>query len=125
MTESTCKELSIDIARLEARLGEFDRRYEQRFKAQEKAIEKAETAQESKNQTLNELRGVVTDQQGAFARTTVVNLQVEAVVTRLVAIELDMRGLKERGTGRHDIVGYLAIIASLIIAAAAVYFRHG
>ena len=112
------------LAFINSKFKELDLRYEQRFKAQETALEKAETAQESKNQTLNELRGVVTDQQGAFARTTVVNLQIEAITARMGAMELDVRGMKERGTGLHAGIGYLIGLGGLLIAGAAVYLRH-
>jgi hypothetical protein len=105
------------------RLSEMDRRYEDRFRAEEIALKKAEAAQEAKNATLNNLRGVVTDQQGAFARTTVVNLQMEAIITRVGLLELDIRGIKERGTGMHSVFNYLGLIAGLIIAAAAIFFK--
>ncbi len=111
-----------------AKIREMDLRYEQRFRAQETAIDKAEKAQEARNQTLNELRGIVTDQQGSFARTTVVNLQIEAIAMRLAAAELNMRGLQERGGGSKEAwregAGYIFGAISLIIAALAIYFKH-
>lgn len=112
------------LAFVNSKFKELDLRYEQRFKAQEVALQKAESAQESKNQTLNELRGVVTDQQGAFARSTVVNLQIEAIAARIAAMELDVRGFKERGGGMHVTISYLTAAAGLVIAGLAIYFKH-
>ena len=108
---------------IEALLTELDLRYKQRFEAQENALQKAEAAQDAKNTTLNELRGVVTDQQGAFARSAVVDLQIKAIESRVSSIELDIRGLKERGEGKHTMIGYVTGAIGLAIALAAIWFR--
>jgi hypothetical protein len=63
--------------------------------AAEKAVAKAEVATEKRLEGLNELRGLVSDQQAQFATTELVNAKFSAMEGRLSLLEL--QGASDKG----------------------------
>jgi siderophore synthetase component len=89
--------------------------------AAEKAVAKAEVATERRLEGLNELRGLVSDQQARFATTEIMDAKFDAVEARLSLLERQSATDKGRQGLSTPLLLTLATEASAVFSGVVVY----
>jgi hypothetical protein len=119
----------------EHRLVEMDRLYMTMFQGQkeatalamsnaEKALIKSDEAYTRKLESLNELRGVVTDQQQEFAKKSEIGLMLDNLQERCETNHSLIMSLQARSAGMGSLVGYIIGAAGVAAAIVALFKGH-
>lgn len=137
-----CAELLVRLVAMETALASFkelmeerDKRYAQQAASQEAAVkasmqnskfalEKADTALEKRLDSLNELRGMLSDQSREFARSEEVRLLITGLERQLIAVDSLVQHQIARGGGIKELLGYIVAFAGVAIAGIATWFHH-
>jgi len=84
--------------------------------AADKAVLKAEAASEKRFESVNEFRGLVTDQQRTFMPRAEVEKMIETVEGKIVDIKEALTKVTSKETGSHDAMLYVIATGGFILS---------